>query len=139
MNPCSGCSRMVVPYVLVVTEPHSGIAVSARPFSSCGRLSHDGRNIVHCYMCYRCVPFDRKIIRSCSKPPTRWCNLRVLTCLNPTKLGGFDDFVQNWSLTPQKSQFNRVLYGHIMGDVYMDMLSSPTDIDSHVYITHDAP
>ena len=49
---------MVVPCVLVITEPHSGIAVSARPFSSCGRLSHDGRNIVHCYMCYRCVPFD---------------------------------------------------------------------------------
>ena len=32
--------------------------------------------------------------------------LRVLTCLNPTKLGGFDDSVQNWSLTPHKSQFN---------------------------------
>ena len=29
MNPCSGCSRMVVPCVLVITEPHSGIAVSA--------------------------------------------------------------------------------------------------------------
>ena len=49
---------MVVPYVLVITEPHPGIAVSARPFSSCGRLSHNGRNIVSCYMCYRCVPFD---------------------------------------------------------------------------------
>ena len=55
MNPCSGCSRMVVPYALVVTEPYPGIAVSARPFSSCGQ---NGRNIVNCYMCYRCVPFD---------------------------------------------------------------------------------
>ena len=63
MNPCSGCSRMVVPYVLVVTEPYPGIAVSARPFSSCGHLSHNGCNIVNCYMCYRCVPFDTPHVR----------------------------------------------------------------------------
>ena len=43
---------MVVPYVLVVTEPYPGIAVSARPFSSCGQ---NGRNIGSIVTCATAV------------------------------------------------------------------------------------